>query len=80
MFNIGIAELVLILVLAFVLVGPQDLPKVARWLARSLRVIRNTIKNAMASINIDEDIKEVKKSGNELRDTIRDIYPFDGEK
>ena len=30
MFNIGFSELILILLVAFVIVGPKDLPKVAR--------------------------------------------------
>ena len=34
MFNIGFSELILILLVAFVIVGPKDLPKVARWIAR----------------------------------------------
>lgn len=32
MFNIGFSELILILLVAFVIVGPKDLPKVrAHW-------------------------------------------------
>ena len=75
MFNIGLAELLLILVLAVVLVGPQDLPKVTRWLARAFRSMRNTLKEFTASLNIDEEIKDVKETGNMLRETIRDINP-----
>ena len=31
MFNIGFSELLLVLLVAFLVVGPKDLPKVARW-------------------------------------------------
>ena len=31
--NIGFGELIMILLVAFLVVGPKDLPKVARWLA-----------------------------------------------
>ena len=37
MFNIGFSELILILLVAFVIVGPKDLPKVARALGRGVR-------------------------------------------
>ncbi|MBR4081764.1 MAG: twin-arginine translocase TatA/TatE family subunit [Clostridia bacterium] len=36
MFNIGFAELILVLIVAFLIVGPKDLPKVARWIARQI--------------------------------------------
>lgn len=36
--NIGAAEIILILLVAFVIVGPKDLPKVARALGRVRQV------------------------------------------
>ena len=43
MFNIGFSELILILLVAFVIVGPRDLPKVAAALGRGVRSIRRLI-------------------------------------
>ena len=40
MFNIGFAELLLVLIIAYVIVGPKDLPKVARWLGRMVKRAR----------------------------------------
>ena len=37
MFQIGFSELMLVLLIAFVIVGPKDLPKVARWLGRAVK-------------------------------------------
>ena len=42
MFNIGVGEILIVLVVAFVIVGPDDLPKVARWLGRQVRRPRTT--------------------------------------
>lgn len=39
MFNIGFSELLLVLLVAFLVVGPKDLPKVARWLGRTVKKI-----------------------------------------
>ena len=41
--NIGFGELIMILLVAFLVVGPKDLPKVARWLGRQVRMIRRMI-------------------------------------
>ena len=40
MFNIGFSELLLVLLVAFLVVGPKDLPKVARWLGRAVKKSR----------------------------------------
>ena len=44
MFNIGMMELVLILLVAFLVVGPKDLPKVARWIARQIKNLRKLVR------------------------------------
>jgi len=40
MFNIGFSELIVILLVAFVIVGPKDLPKIARSLGRAVRTVK----------------------------------------
>jgi len=65
MLNIGMGELIVLLLIAFVVVGPADLPKVARAVARAIKYIRRMTANMMSSIGLDEelaDIKEVKKT------------------
>ena len=37
MFNIGFSELVVILLVALIFVGPKDLPKIGAFLGRSVR-------------------------------------------
>ncbi len=66
MFNIGFAELLLILVIAYVIVGPKDLPKVARWLGRMVRYARQMIGDLKAEVGWDEMM-------NETQDVRRDI-------
>ena len=59
MFNIGFAELLLVLVIAYVIVGPKDLPKVARWLARMVKRMRQLIKEVKDEIGWNELMDEV---------------------
>ncbi len=40
MLNIGFGELLVVLLIAYVIVGPRDLPRIARWLGRQVRRIR----------------------------------------
>lgn len=40
MLNIGLGELIVVLLIAYVIVGPRDLPRVGRWLGRCLKRIR----------------------------------------
>ena len=58
MFNIGFAELLLVLIIAYVIVGPKDLPKVARWLGRMVRTARQLIRELKAEVGWDEMMAE----------------------
>ena len=75
MFNIGMVELLVLLAVAVVVVGPRDLPKVARWLAGVLRKLRDMITEFSSALNFEEDIKVIKEAGNELRESVREINP-----
>ena len=48
MFNIGFSELLLVLLVAFLVVGPKDLPKVARWLGRTVKKSRTSWRRKFA--------------------------------
>jgi Tat protein translocase TatB subunit len=76
MFNIGMGELLVILVAAMVLVGPSDLPKVARWIAKAFKSIRAAVNQFSSALNLEEDIKEIKETGRTLRETVHDINPL----
>ena len=54
MFNIGGAELIVILLIAFVVVGPKDLPKIARALGRFVRYIKAMVEEVKRETGIDE--------------------------
>ena len=53
LFNIGFAELLLVLVIAYVIVGPKDLPRVARWLGRMVRRARQLIREIKSEVGWD---------------------------
>lgn len=71
MFGIGSKELILILIIAFVIVGPQDLPKVARALGRAVRWGKGILDEIKRETGMDELEKEFKEEARSLDKTIR---------
>ena len=72
MFNIGGMELLLILLVAFLIVGPKDLPKVARWIARVIKKARAYIDQFKDELGLDEVEADVKQVGDEVKSVVRD--------
>jgi sec-independent protein translocase protein TatB len=69
MFNIGMMELLVILIIAFLIVGPKDLPKVARWIARCIKKAKGYVeqfKEDMGLDEIEEGVKKVKAEADEV--------------
>ena len=77
MFNIGFAELILILMIAFIVVGPKDLPKIARALGRFVRYVRGMVEEVKRESGLDEMEKEFKGIQRTVDEGVRsaDIRP-----
>jgi Tat protein translocase TatB subunit len=58
MFNIGPMELMLILLVALIVVGPKRLPEVGRTIGKSLREIRKVQDEVKSTIRLDLDADE----------------------
>jgi sec-independent protein translocase protein TatA len=54
-FNLGPGELLLILAIALVVLGPKKLPEAGRSLGRGLREFKNSVSNM--SVNDDDEEK-----------------------
>ena len=53
MFNIGPLELIVILLVALLVVGPKRLPEMSRTIGKSLRELRRTTEDMRRSIEFD---------------------------
>ncbi|MBQ7887666.1 MAG: twin-arginine translocase subunit TatB [Clostridia bacterium] len=73
MFNIGFAELLVILLIAFVVVGPKDLPKIARALGRFVKYIRNMIEEVKRESGLDEVENELKTMERKIDEGVRSV-------
>ncbi|BBK43765.1 hypothetical protein STVA_37850 [Allostella vacuolata] len=72
MFDIGWSELAVIAVVALVVIGPKDLPRVLRtvgqWIARARAVARD-FQSSVDEMAREADLQDVKKQLDELRST-----------
>jgi Tat protein translocase TatB subunit len=83
MFGIGMGELFLILIVAFLVVGPRDLPKLARALGRLVKSARRAVKDISETIDAEslekesglqtrkETEKEIRNIQSELKENIK---------
>ena len=80
MFGIGFPELVVILAVALIVLGPQRLPEVARMLGRAYGQLRraseefqHTIRQDLAALERQEDANRNKAIAQEIRERCADV-------
>ncbi|HYH88196.1 MAG TPA: twin-arginine translocase TatA/TatE family subunit [Solirubrobacteraceae bacterium] len=59
-FGLGAGELLLILAIALVVLGPKKLPDAARSLGKGLREFKDSVSNMTPSSDEDDDTKRLK--------------------
>jgi len=59
-FNLGPGELLLILAIALVVLGPKKLPEAGRSLGRGLREFKDSVSNMSATKDEDDDSPRLK--------------------
>ena len=73
MFNIGFSELIIVLLIAFLVVGPKDLPRVARWLGRMVKKLRQMIQEVKKETGWADLEKEYKDTKNDVDKAVKDL-------
>ena len=77
--DIGSMELVLILIIALIVFGPQRLAEIGRWLGKTVREFRKLRTELIKSMtqedtnqegNVEKTIREIRKIGTELTKSI----------
>ena len=76
MFSFGWGEILLILVVVIIVVGPKDIPKFLRQignLSKSIKKISREFKSSLNQIAEETDLKDVKNSITEVTDLNKDL-------
>ena len=78
MFGIGITEIIIILVVALLVVGPKKLPELAKTLGRGLAEFRRTADDFKSSVYQDDDsLAKDREKSEEKRQISKIQYPED---
>jgi sec-independent protein translocase protein TatB len=72
MFGIGMPELILILAIALIVIGPKKLPDLAKSLGRAMREFKKATNEFKETLQVDEDLTDVKKAFDGLNKDIKD--------
>lgn len=71
MFGIGMPEMLLILAVALIVLGPKKLPDIARSMGRALAEFRRATQDLKDSLDVDPDLREVKKAFQDVNTDLR---------
>lgn len=77
MFGVGTSELIIILIIAILILGPKEIPKVARTLGRGMRELQRAKDELKKNIEFeDETLDDIKSELKKSDDEIKDEKPF----
>ncbi len=71
MFGMGMPEILLILAIALIVIGPKKLPDLAKSMGRAMNEFRRATSELKETMEIDYDIKEVKKTFDDIENEIK---------
>lgn len=71
MFGIGMPEMILILVIGLIVIGPKKLPDLAKALGRAIGEFKKATSDFKDSIEMDYELKDVKKTFNDINSDIK---------
>jgi len=77
MFGIGMPEMLLILAIALIVIGPKKLPDLAKSLGRAFAEFRRATSELKESLEIDSELKDIKTTFNDMSSEIKDAIDVD---
>ncbi len=72
MFGIGMPEMLMILAIALIVIGPKKLPELAKSLGRAMREFKRATSEFKETLAVDDDLTDVKKAFDDINPDIKD--------
>jgi Tat protein translocase TatB subunit len=72
MFGLGMPEILLILAIALIVIGPKKLPELAKTLGRAMGEFKRSAQDFKRSIDMETTLQDVKSSKTDLKDVFKD--------
>lgn len=72
MFGIGMPEMLLIMAIALIVIGPKKLPDLAKSLGRAFAEFKRATSELKESLEIDDELKDIKTTFNGMSDEIKE--------
>lgn len=79
MFGLGMPEIMLILAIALIVIGPKKLPDLAKSLGRAMNEFKKATSEFKETMNLEYDVKSVKKTFDDVEAEIRKTSKSDAE-
>ena len=71
MFGIGVPELLLILAIALIVIGPKKLPDLAKSMGRAMREFKKATGEIKESLSMDADLNDVKEAFDDIKGDLK---------
>ena len=78
MFGMGMPEILLILAIALVVIGPKKLPDLAKSMGRAMREFKKATNELKESLEIDTELSDVKKAFNDMNRNVKESVDLAG--
>ena len=79
MFGIGMPEMILILAVALIVIGPKKLPDLAKSLGRAMGEFKRATSDFKETMAVNSEIRDVKETIDDIGDDLKESMNFDNE-
>ena len=79
MFGIGMPEMILVLAVALVVIGPKKLPDLAKSMGRAMREFKKATSEFKETMQIDNELTEVKKAFDDINEDVKQAVDVTSE-